>query len=438
MPTVVVVGSQWGDEAKGKLVDCLAQDADMVVRFGGGSNAGHTVTFNGQKFALHLIPSGIFREHAMNIIGGGVVVDPAILLQEIHGLKNRGIPVNNLKISHTAHVVMPYHKMLDSLQETSRGKGQIGTTGKGIGPAYADKTTRCGIRMCDLIDPVRFEASLRRNLAEKAPIFKCLFDAEVPDIDDLLCEFAPFAEKLKQYVANIEPLVYEAVKSGKKVVFEGAQGALLDIDHGTFPFVTSSHPISGGACLGTGIGPTMIDGVLGVAKAYTTRVGSGAFPTEQDNDTGHYLRERGHEYGTTTGRPRRCGWLDTVILRYSSRINGLTGWAVSLLDVLSGLKEINVCVGYKMPDGTITRDFPADSQLLESCEPVYETLPGWEEEITAVRRWEELPQQARNYVMRLQELTDTPVLAVSVGPDRAQTMWLDTDTSDLIGSIAGK
>lgn len=435
MPTVVVVGSQWGDEAKGKLVDCLAQDADMVVRYGGGSNAGHTVTFNGQKYALHLIPSGIFRENVMNIIAGGVVVDPEIVLKEIHGLKDRGIPVNNLKISYTANVVMPYHKMLDTLQEASRGSGQIGTTGKGIGPAYADKTTRCGIRMIDLVDPVRFEAALRRNLAEKEPIFKHMFNAELPSVEDLLREFAPLAAELKQYVDNIEPLVYAAVKSGKKVVFEGAQGALLDLNHGTFPFVTSSHPISGGACLGTGIGPTMIDGVLGVAKAYTTRVGAGAFPTEQDNEYGHYLRERGHEYGTTTGRPRRCGWLDTVILRYSAHINGLTGFAVSLLDVLSGLDELKVCVAYRLPDGTLTKDFPADSQLLESCEPVYETLPGWKEEITGVRRWEDLPQQARDYVMHLQELTETPVMAVSVGPDRVQTMWLNMDESDLIGSI---
>lgn len=372
----------------------------------------------------------------MNIIAGGVVVDPAILLDEIHGLKDRGIPVNNLKISHTAHVVMPYHKMLDALQETKRGKGQIGTTGKGIGPTYADKTTRVGIRMIDLVDPERFEAALRRNLTEKAPIFTHMYGAELPSVEELLKQYAPLADELKPYVDHVEPLVYEAVKSGKKVVFEGAQGALLDIDHGTFPFVTSSHPLSGGACLGTGVGPTMIDGVLGVAKAYTTRVGAGAFPTEQDNENGNYLRERGHEYGTTTGRPRRCGWLDTVILRYSSRINGLTGWAVSLLDVLSGLDEIKVCVAYKMPDGTVTKDFPADSYLLDRCEPVYETLPGWKEEITGVRSWQELPEQAQKYVMHIQELTETPVVAVSVGPDREQTMWLNQDESDLISSLA--
>ncbi len=423
MPTVVVVGAQWGDEAKGKVVDCLAQDADMVVRYGGGSNAGHTVRFDGHEFKLHLVPSGIFRPQVTNIIASGVVVDPQVLVEEIRSLQAEGVSVHNLKVSASAHVVMPYHRLLDSLEEKQRGSAQIGTTCRGIGPAYADKAARKGIRMADLRHPERFAAVLRNSVEEKSRLLKLVYDADCPSFDDIWREYEQYAEVLRPLITDTDPLVYRAVKEGQRVVFEGAQGTLLDLDHGTYPYVTSSHPVAGGACVGTGIGPTHIDAVIGVAKAYTTRVGSGAFPTELLNETGSYLRERGREYGTTTGRPRRCGWLDTVVLRYSAQVNGLTAFAMTLLDVLSGLDTVQVCCAYRLPSGEVIEQFPSDSAVLKECEPVYESLPGWKEEIADVRRWDDLPEQAKRYVQRVEELTGVPVAMVSVGPLRSQTFW---------------
>lgn len=423
MPAVVVVGAQWGDEAKGKVVDCLAQDADMVVRYGGGSNAGHTVRFDGQEFKLHLVPSGIFRPQVTNIIASGVVVDPQVLVEEIHSLRSRGVAVDNLRVSASAHVVMPYHRLLDALEEKRRGSAQIGTTCRGIGPAYADKAARKGIRMADLRQPERFATVLRRALEEKHRLLAQVYEADCPTFEDIWQEYEAYADILRPLITDTDPLVYQAVKGGQRVVFEGAQGTLLDLDHGTYPYVTSSHPVAGGACVGTGIGPTHIDAVIGVAKAYTTRVGSGAFPTELPNETGNYLRERGREYGTTTGRPRRCGWLDTVVLRYSAQVNGLTAFAMTLLDVLSGLDTVQICRAYRLPSGETIEQFPSDGAILQQCEPVYEQLPGWEEEIAEVRTWEDLPEQAKQYVRRVEELTGTPIAMVSVGPLRTQTFW---------------
>jgi adenylosuccinate synthase len=423
MPTVVVVGAQWGDEAKGKVVDCLAQDADMVVRYGGGSNAGHTVRFDGKEFKLHLVPSGIFRPQVLNIIASGVVVDPQVLVEEIHSLKAQGVDTSNLRVSAGAHVVMPYHRLIDALEEQQRGTSQIGTTCRGIGPAYADKAARKGIRMADLLYPERFATALRKALEEKTRLLESVFGVQSPSFDDIWREYEDYIEILRPLIADTDSLVYNAAKSGKRVVFEGAQGTMLDLDHGTYPYVTSSHPIAGGACVGTGIGPTCIDAAIGVAKAYTTRVGSGAFPTEQPNEIGHYLRERGREYGTTTGRPRRCGWLDAVVLRYAAQVNGLTAFAMTLLDVLSGMDVLQICCAYRLPNGEVTEQFPADSTTLQQCEPVYEKLPGWKEEIAGVTHWKNLPEQARRYVERVEELTGVPVVMVSVGPQRHQTFW---------------
>lgn len=436
MPTVVVVGAQWGDEAKGKVVDCLAQDADMVVRYGGGSNAGHTVRFDGKEFKLHLVPSGVFRADVTNIIASGVVVDPQVLVQEISSLRSQGFAQSNIFVSANAHVVMPYHRLLDALEEKQRGAAQIGTTCRGIGPAYADKAARKGIRMADLSHPKRFATVLRRALEEKQLLLKVVYEAECPSFDAIWREYEEYAPLLSPLIANTDQMVYSAVANGKRVVFEGAQGTLLDLDHGTYPYVTSSHPVAGGACVGTGIGPTHIDAVIGVAKAYTTRVGSGAFPTEQPNEIGSYLRERGREYGTTTGRARRCGWLDAVVLRYSAQVNGLTAFAMTLLDVLSGLETLQICRAYRLPNGQIIDYFPADGALLDQCEPVYEQLPGWKEEIGDVRRWEDLPEAARQYIQTVEQLTGVPVAMVSVGPLRSQTFWRHGVSGDApVGSL---
>lgn len=395
----------------------------MVVRYGGGSNAGHTVRFGGHEFKLHLVPSGIFRPQVTNIIASGVVVDPQVLVEEIRSLRAGGVAVDNLRISASAHVVMPYHRLLDALEEKQRGSAQIGTTCRGIGPAYADKAARKGIRMADLRQPERFAAVLRRALEEKSRLLQRVYDAECPTFEDIWREYEDYVQLLRPLITDTDPLVYAAVQKGQRVVFEGAQGTLLDLDHGTYPYVTSSHPVAGGACVGTGIGPTHIDAVIGVAKAYTTRVGAGAFPTEQSNEIGNYLRERGREYGTTTGRPRRCGWLDTVVLRYAAQVNSLTAFAMTLLDVLSGLDNVQICRAYRLPDGSVTEQFPSDNPILEQCEPVCEQLPGWKEEIANARSWEELPEEARQYVQKVEELTGVPVAMVSVGPQREQTFW---------------
>jgi len=422
LATTVVVGAQWGDEAKGKVVDVLSRDADVVVRYGGGSNAGHTVAFGGETFKLHLIPSGIFNPKTTCVISDGVVADPEVITREIKELSNRGVRVDNLKISGNAHVILPYHRLQDQLEENFRGGGKIGTTVQGIGPAYQDKVARIGIRMYDLIDPEFFEKRLAANLEIKNKLLTQVYGAEPLDLQAILDTYLGYADQIRRYVAETSSIVSAAVTAGKKVVFEGAQGTMLDIDYGTYPFVTSSHPVAGGACLGTGVGPTQIDQVIGVAKAYTTRVGAGVFPTEQANEIGDRIRERGHEYGTTTGRPRRCGWLDLVALRYAVRINGMSGLAMMLLDVLSGFETVKFCTAYEHR-GRILTEYPGDQKVLAECQPVYEELPGWAEEITGCRSFFELTEQARRYVPRVSELFWIPVVIISVGPERDQTIF---------------
>jgi len=420
MPNIVVVGAQWGDEAKGKVVDYLARSAEMVVRYGGGANAGHTVTAGGQVYKLHLVPSGILHEHVQCVIAAGVVVDPAVLVQEIKDLGMRGCPISNLRVSSRAHVIMPYHRILDQLEERTRGGKAIGTTARGIGPAYADKAARIGVRMEDLVDPSRREQVLRAAIEYKNELLVRLYDADPLDVDGVVQEYSEYAEVLAAFVSDTAPLVAECA-TRHSVVFEGAQGTLLDVDVGTYPFVTSSHPVAGGACLGTGVGPTAIDAVTGVAKAYTTRVGAGVFPTEIPDEIGEYIRNRGREFGTTTGRPRRCGWLDTVVLRYSVMHNGIKALFLGHLDVLSGLGDVKIATAYRA-GSMVTDRLPASAVLESGVEPVYEVLPGWDEDISGVRRYQDLPQACRAYVDRVAQLVGVPVWAVSVGPDREQVI----------------
>lgn len=425
MANIVIVGAQWGDEAKGKIIDYLASQSAMVVRFGGGNNAGHSVTVGTEEYKFHLIPAGILHPGIMCVIADGVVIDPGVLVRELDGLSSRGISLSNLKISASAHVILPYHRLLDEIQEAERGKDKIGTTGRGIGPAYMDKAARIGIRMGEFTDPARFEPRLRSVLAEKNAILTKVYGHEGLDADAILKEYAVYAQALQPYVQDTAAMVSRMARSGNGVLFEGAQGTLLDLDLGTYPYVTSSHPIAGGACIGTGVGPTQIDGVIGVAKSYTTRVGAGVFPTEQLNDTGHYIRERGHEYGTTTGRPRRCGWLDTMILRYSVQVNGLSCLALGHLDVLAGLDEVKICVGYETANGERLEDLPSDLPFRTDISAVYETLPGWSEDLSNAKRLEDLPANARAFVDRVQELAGIPIATLSVGPAREQTIILD-------------
>jgi adenylosuccinate synthase len=421
--TLVVVGAQWGDEAKGKIVDLVAQHAEVVVRYGGGSNAGHTVTVGERQFKLHLIPSGILNPRARCVITDGVVIDPVVLTRELVELRERGVDTSPLKVSPHAHVVMPYHKEIDRLEETRRGEGKIGTTMQGVGPAYEDKARRCGIRIADLVDPVLLRARLDAVLPDRNFLFRQLYQAPEMDREQILGTYRAYGEQIRPYVADTASIVQGAVAAGRGVVFEGAQGTMLDLDHGTYPFVTSSHPIAGGACIGTGVGPRAIDAVLGVVKAYTTRVGSGVFPTELLNETGDRIRERGREYGTTTGRPRRIGWLDAVCLRYAARVNGLTVLAITLLDVLSGLPEIRICTSYRA-GGETTSELLGGPELLGRAEPVYETLPGWQGDIFNLTQWNELPAAAQRYVRRIEELVEVPVGLVSLGPRRDQTLVL--------------
>ena len=421
MPNTVVVGAQWGDEAKGKIVDYLAGKAGMVVRYGGGNNAGHTVMVGDETYKFHLIPCGILYPNVLCVIADGVVVDPETLLGEMDALEKRGHSIKNLRISANAHVVMPYHKRLDQLDEARKGDSALGTTGRGIGPAYADKAARVGIRMHELADSARFEARVREQVAEKNVLLTRVYEVEPQDAEQIIRDYEGYAERLKPFICDTGALVSEYASNGRGVLFEGAQGTLLDIDLGTYPFVTSSHPVAGGACVGTGVGPTAIDAVVGVAKSYTTRVGAGVFPTELLNGTGDYIRERGNEYGTTTGRPRRCGWLDTVILRYAARVNGLTCVSLGLLDVLGGLETLKIGVGYKLGDSTVT-ELPVDLPNQTDLEPIYEELPGWQEDITGARSLEDLPENCRAYIKRVEELSGVPVASVSVGPGRDQTI----------------
>jgi adenylosuccinate synthase len=419
MSATVLIGSQWGDEGKGKITDFLAEKADCVVRYQGGSNAGHTVEVDHEKFMLHLIPSGILYPNTLCIVGNGVVVDMGKVIQELDSLKTRGIDTNNLRISLKAPVVMPFHKKIDELEDR---ESRIGTTKRGIGPTYADKINRIGIRICDLLTEQDYlEKHIKKLVEGKNRIIRDIYHEEGFDYRLIMQEAIEQVNQLKPYLADTSYLIYEAIKQGKKVLFEGAQGTLLDIDHGTYPYVTSSHPISGGACVGAGIGPTQISKVLGVAKAYTTRVGEGPFPTELSDQTGDRLREKGAEFGTTTGRPRRCGWLDTVILRYATRVNGMTDMAITKLDVLDGFETIKICVAYRY-QGKLLYEFPETLSVLEQCVPEYIEMPGWQKDISGIRRLEDLPENARAYLNKIEEITGVKQCLVAVGARRDQTI----------------
>ena len=423
MSAFVVLGAQWGDEGKGKMTDYLAEEAEVIVRFQGGNNAGHTVEVGDKQYKLHLIPSGILHDNKLNIIGNGVVVDPKALFTEIDYLEREGVKVtpNKLIVSDRAHVIMPYHKILDNLKEKARGKNDIGTTGKGIGPCYTDKFERCGIRICDLIDEEVFKEKLKENIEAKNKYIVNVLDGEELNYDEILKEYLELAERLKPYVQDTSVRLYDEIKEDKTVLFEGAQGMLLDIDYGTYPYVTSSNTTACGVASGSGIGPTMITNAVGIAKAYTTRVGKGPFPTELDNEIGEWIREKGHEYGVTTGRSRRCGWLDTVILKTTVRVSGLTSLCVTKIDTLAGLDKLKICVGYKF-DGKVIDYFPASLKDLEKCEPIYEEFEGWGEEVAEARNYNELPENAKKYLTRIEELTGTKISIVSVGPRRDQTI----------------
>lgn len=423
MSSLVIVGAQWGDEGKGKITDYMASKADVVVRYQGGNNAGHTVEVGKEKYKLNLIPSGILHGDKLCIIGNGVVLDPEAFLNEVKMLHERGISTANLKISDRTHIIFPYHKKIDELSELQRGSNDIGTTKKGIGPTYMDKTERIGIRICDLMKKDVFAEKLKANLEVKNKYLKAIYGFEGYDYQDMLNTYLNYAEQIRPYVADASVLVYDAVKANKKVLFEGAQGTLLDLDFGTYPFVTSSHPISGGVCIGVGIGPSMVDKAVGVVKAYTTRVGKGPFPTELLDETGDLIREKGFEFGTVTGRPRRCGWFDAVIVRYAARINGLTGIALTKLDTLADMPTVKLCVGYRL-DGVIIRDFPASIEDLALCEPVYEEFEGWGD-ISNITEYNKLPASVLKYIERIEELCGTKVTLISVGPRRDQTIVIE-------------
>ncbi len=425
MPSLVIVGAQWGDEAKGKMVDVLGGDASYVVRWSGGNNAGHTVIIGDQTFKFQLIPAGILHPGTVSIIGGGMVVCPKHLIEEIDRTRAQRAELGELIVSPAAHVVFPYHRLLDALEEEARGENKIGTTSRGIGPAYTDKVSRIGIRMGEFVDPQIFEKRLRDVLAVKNRLLR-MFDHEEIAFDALYAEYAAYAEKIRPYVKDAESRLFSAYQAGERILFEGAQGTFLDLDHGTYPYVTSSHPIAGGACLGTGLGPRHIDRVLGVAKAYTTRVGEGPFPTELNDSIGQAIRDAGHEYGTVTGRPRRCGWLDLVALRHSAAINSLSGWVMTRLDVLSGLEEIRVATAYKLPSGE-TKSLPGSMAEWAQAEPIYRTFPGWSGNLRPCRKWDELPAEARTFLEFVAEETGVPIAVVSVGPDRAETIIVRPD-----------
>jgi adenylosuccinate synthase len=421
MPATVLIGSQWGDEGKGKITDHLSEDADVVVRYQGGNNAGHTIVVGDERFALTLIPSGVLYPRVTPVIGNGCVVDPAVLLREMAELADRGIDPSRLRLSGNAHLIMPYHRKLDAAMERYLGRQQIGTTKRGIGPAYMDKYSRNGIRAQDLFDPKIFRQKLETVLKDRNRVLTKVYNQLPMDPEPIAEEYLSYADQLQDHVVDTSLLVWEAIHEGKNVIFEGAQGTLLDIDHGTYPFVTSSNPTAGGACTGTGIGPKMIDRVLGVAKAYISRVGGGPFPTELDNEVGEKMVEIGGEFGTVTGRRRRCGWLDGVALRYAVRVSGITELALTKLDVLSHFETIKVGVAYDSLDQRYI-DFPRQQRVLYNCHPVYDELPGWNTDISEVRSFENLPKEAQAYVEYVEELAGAPVTIVSVGPSRAATL----------------
>ena len=424
MANVIVIGAQWGDEGKGKITDLLSKSADVVVRSQGGVNAGHTIVVAERTFKLHLIPSGILYPNTECIIGSGTVIDPQVVIEEIKQLESVGVSIANLFISQSAHVTMPYHRSIDRASEERRGKHKIGTTGRGIGPTYADKSERIGIRMVDLMNPDDLQGKLEWTINYKNVILEKLYNLSPLDPKEVIEEYLRYSDRLRPHVIDSSLRIYQAVKQKKNILFEGAQGTLLDLDHGTYPYVTSSNPIAGGACIGAGVGPTIIDRVIGVAKAYTTRVGEGPFPTELQGDLGEHLGDRGAEFGTTTGRRRRCGWFDGVVVRYAVRINGFDCLAITKLDVLDRLEEIKVCVAYKL-DGKTCYDFPTNASQFARCEPIYETLPGWQESSANCRTLEDLPEKALNYLKFLAELMEVPIAIVSIGAKREQTIIVE-------------
>lgn len=426
MSTLVVVGTQWGDEGKGKIVDLLTEYADVIVRFQGGNNAGHTLVVDGEKFICHLIPSGILNDDKLCLIGNGIVIDPSIFIQELEGLASRGRPVtaDRLRLSPNAHLIMPYHKALDHAREAAKAEGKkLGTTGRGIGPCYDDKIVRNGIKVADLLDPALFREKLEDNVKEKNFYLTKLLNADPLDLETIYSEFQDYAERLAPFIDNVSILIDDAMHKGKNVLFEGAQGTQLDVDHGTYPFVTSSNTVAGAACCGAGIGPSKIDRVIGICKAYTTRVGAGPFPTELEDAVGDHLQEKGVEFGSTTGRRRRCGWLDSVVLRDAVRINGLDGLVITKLDVLSGLSQLNICTEYDI-SGTRHAYMPANIREVESIRPINITLSGWKKNLSQIRSFDDLPEKARDYLKTIEDMAETPIMLISVGPSREQTIFL--------------
>jgi len=427
MPLTVIVGAQWGDEGKGRIVDLLAAKADIVARYYGGDNAGHTVTVGKETFKLHLLPSGVVHPHSNVLLGNGMVINPATLLDEMGRIRKAGVEVNSdrIKISHAAHIITPGHIALDGAREAARGEGMIGTTKRGIGPAYNSKVTRSGLRMEAMLDPADFKEAVRRHIDSINHQLEKLFGVEILDSEEIAVQYQDYAEELRPYIIEVGEFADQALKAGNTILAEGAQGTLLDLDHGTYPFVTSSTPIAPGALVGLGLGIGSANRVVGVVKAFQTRVGEGPFPTELDGDLAVRLRGTGandwDEFGTTTGRPRRVGWLDIVLLRYAVRLNGITDLALTKLDILSGLESINICTGYRIADQT-TPTLPLGPSNLEGAEAIYEELPGWQDDITSVRTWEDLPEAARNYVTRIEDLLSVPVKIVSVGPERSQVI----------------
>ena len=420
MSSVVVVGTQWGDEGKGKITDFLSENAEVIARYQGGNNAGHTIKFDGVTYKLHLIPSGIFYKDKACVIGNGMVVDPKALVTELAYLHERNVSTDNLRISNRAHVILPYHLKLDEVEEERKGANKIGTTKKGIGPAYMDKAARIGIRIADLLDRDVFAEKLERNLEEKNRLLEKMYETEGFKIEDILDEYYEYGQQIKKYVCDTSVVLNDALDEGRRVLFEGAQGVMLDIDQGTYPFVTSSNPVAGGVPIGSGVGPTKIQHVVGVSKAYTTRVGDGPFPTELKDEIGDQIREVGREYGTTTGRPRRVGWFDSVVVRHARRVSGITDLSLNSIDVLTGIETLKICVAYRYK-GEVIEEFPASLKALAECEPVYEEMPGWTEDITGAKTLSDLPENARHYLERVSQLTGIPLSIFSVGPDRSQT-----------------
>lgn len=430
MSNIVIVGTQWGDEGKGKVVDLLAEHADMVVRFQGGNNAGHTMVVEGEQFISHLVPSGILQGKTC-FIGNGLVVDPEVLLEEIDYLSSKGVDIgpDKLKISEKAHLIMPYHQAVDHARERMKGDKKIGTTGRGIGPCYEDKATRRGVRFVELLKQDVFREKVATILDEKNFYLKNYMDADTLELEPILEKYGAFAKRLAPYVTNVSVALSDGMKAGGQVLFEGAQGTHLDIDHGTYPYVTSSSTVAGNACSGSGVGPGKLTDIIGIVKAYTTRVGEGPFPSELFDDVGDAIQKKGAEFGATTGRKRRCGWLDTVILENAVRLNSLSGLAITKLDVLGGLDELKICTAYDC-EGQRLDHFPADLEVLAACKPICETHPGWAEDISGIREYDKLPENARKYLERVQELVDTPIQIVSVGPGRDETIVLDNPYTD--------